>query len=157
MASRIDFKMKPTPTELRRRLAARRKVLADYREPYAKAATFLDRWVQLNFRTEGSKVGGWEPFRFGGRWSSRGGVRFFDASAKLLQDTGRLRSSFTPFVTQRNAGIGSDLAYAKKHEEGIQGQLSARRMLPKEREVRSDVRGILDRHVKEHTGRRLFR
>ena len=108
-----------------------------------KVSIFLDQWVQQNFKTEGGNVGGWPPFKHGGRVNSKGlGTQtriytgsttievYVDKSAKLLQDTGRLRISFAPFSTQRDAGIGSDLPYSKFHNEG-EGHLPRRRMLPK--------------------------
>ena len=92
-------------------------------------------------RTEGGRVGGWEPFRYGGRLTNKG----VDTSAKLLQDTGRLRASFTPFHTLKTAGIFSDLDYAKNHQEGI--GTPERRLLPKNAEVKEDIRNIVKGHV----------
>ena len=83
-------------------------------EPHAKVAVFLDRWVQTNFRKEGGLVGRWKKLKLGGRRLTGGG---FDPTAKILQDTGRLRISFIPFSNRRTAGIGSDIPYAKKHME----------------------------------------
>lgn len=160
MASRVRVEVQPPMAEVRARLKRTRQDIGDMKKPYARAATYLDRWVQQNFKTEGGKVGKWAPLKVGGRWSRRRGRRFFDSAAKVLQDTGRLRQSFLPFVTRRNAGIGSDLPYAKKHEEG-KGErgrkLPARRMLPKQKEVRKDLREILNEHVKGITGKNLFK
>jgi phage gpG-like protein len=79
-----------------------------------KVSVWLDRWVQRNFRSEGGKVGGWLELAeatIARRTKGRG-----KGSAKILQDTGRLRASFSPFHTRRSAGIGSDIKYAKIHE-----------------------------------------
>lgn len=160
MTSRVSVDVQPPMKEVRERLKRMRKDVGDMRTPYAQAATYLDRWVQKNFKTEGGNVGGWAPLKFGGRWSQRGGGRFFDSAAKVLQDTGRLRQSFLPFVTRRDAGIGSDLPYAKKHAEGkgeAGRKLPKRRMLPTQREVRKDIREILNAHVKKITAKDLFR
>jgi len=86
-----------------------RKAVQNAQPAYKRAAVFLDRWVQDNFRTEGEKVGGWEPFQKGGRLTTRGGETVLDTSAKLLQKTGALRISYRPFATKKNAGIGSEL------------------------------------------------
>lgn len=120
---------------------ARAKV-RDASPAYKRAATYLDQWVQINFRTEGGNVGGWKPFARGGRWRKGVGI---DQTAKLLQDTGALRLSFRPFATKNNAGIGSDLDYAERHEEGL--GVPQRRMLPKQSEVKQPIRDILDQYV----------
>lgn len=114
-----------------------RENLSDLDEPMAKVAILLDRWVQKNFKGEGDKAGGWDKFakqKYGpnkgerGRWVGKGKDRKFDTSAKLLQDTGRLRASFKPFHSKNNAGIGSKLEYSINHEKGI--GVPVRRMLP---------------------------
>lgn len=116
----IEVVVKPTIEELRKRLAKKRAAVTDLRTPYARAAVLLDQWVQKNFKTEGGKVGGWQPFA-----KNKEGIPIVElrepdrAPAKLLQRTGRLRSSFVPMANKKQAGIGSDLPYAKSHHEGI--------------------------------------
>lgn len=127
--------------ELGLRNKERQKAIGALGTPLARASIWLDRWVQLNFRSEGGNVGGWEPFALGGRVTKDG----IDASAKLLQDTGRLRSSFLPFHTKNNAGVISDLFYAGYHQRG-EG-VPERRMLPKRAEVIDDIRRIMQSHV----------
>ncbi|HEX7012329.1 MAG TPA: phage virion morphogenesis protein [Steroidobacteraceae bacterium] len=118
--------------------ALRRKVvqLKDRSVPNRQIAAVLDNWVQRNFRGEGSLVGGWTPFKAGGRRLRGGGI---DTSAKLLQDTGRLRISVQPFWDRDIVGIGSDLAYAAHHEHGTT-RIPRRRILPEEQDV---IRPIL--------------
>lgn len=118
-----------------------REMLKNAQPTMRRVSVFLDRFVQMNFREEGKPVGGWEPFKAGGRLKK--GV--FDETAKLLQDTGALRLSFRPFAEKHNAGIGSELPYSKTHEEG--DGVPARRMLPKDEEVQGDIRDILSEHV----------
>jgi len=149
-----------TLKELKDRLAKRKKEYQTDKTPWKAVSLMLDQWVQGNFQSEGKKVGGWRPFKAGGRWIPVGNVAkgkraglgatkrgmVLDTSAKLLQDTGRLRSSFLPFATMWNAGIGSDLDYAKKHEDGDPSRkLPARRMLPKRSEVIDEAHDILQR------------
>ncbi len=111
----------------------------------AKISILLDRWVQKNFRTEGGNVGGWKPFKAGGRWIRKGNATVLDTTAKLLQDTGRLRASFKPFATANMAGIGSALEYSETHNEGI--GVPVRRMLPEKVEVDKEVTRLLENHV----------
>lgn len=109
-----------------------------------QVSIWLMRWVNENFRTEGRKVGGWAPFKYGGR--VKGGK--IDTSAKLLQDTGRLKGSFYPFWSRVNAGVGSALPYAELHEFGT-AHVPARRMVPEQsdREVTDKVIKIYEWHI----------
>ena len=128
-------------------------------------AIMLDRWVLRNFKTQGRTVGGWQPFAVycvggprspyrkrkvcgKGRIVGQGKRRRLDKSAMLLQDTGKLRSSFKLFYSAANAGIGSALEYAEPHEEG-QGPLPQRRMLPLHSEVQRDIIRIYQKHIKK--------
>lgn len=136
--------------QLEDRLQEARKNLADFSVPHRNIATLLDRWVQLNFRSEGGKVGGWAPLKAGGRWVGRGDTRRFDTTAKILQDTGRLRISFAPFASRRSAGIGSDIPYARPHQRGT-GRLPQRRMLPNYDDVEKQVIRVFEHHVNKGT------
>lgn len=139
----IQFIVKPTLEELKKRHERRLKGLQDTKPTFKKIATFLDRWVQQNFKTEGGNVGGWAPFKLGGRYVKGKGI---DTTAKLLQDTGRLRASFLPFAFNNNAGIGSDLPYSKKQQE-------TRHMLPEgdkeQAAVRDEARRLLEQDIGE--------
>lgn len=113
-----------------------------------EVSIWLMRWVNENFKTEGAKVGGWKPFKLGGRRLPGGGI---DSSAKLLQDTGRLRGSFSPFHSRTAAGIGSGLDYSVAHELGLPHKnLPARRMLPiaSDKSVERGVIKIYDRYIR---------
>jgi phage gpG-like protein len=112
-----------------------------------KVSIWLLRWVSENFRSEGGKVGGWLPFKHGGRVTKKG----INTSAKLLQDTGALRKSYQPFYSRVNAGVGSDIPYSAFHEFGVpMNNLPIRRMLPsgEDREVQDAVIRIYDAHIK---------
>lgn len=136
-----------TVQQLRKRNADAVAALSALNVPLAQVSVFLDRWVQTNFKTEGGKVGGWKSFRLGGRITRDGQI---DTSAKLLQDTGRLRASFTPFSTEDTAGIYSDTSYAEKHEQGV--GVPRRRMLPEKMDVIEDVRKIIKGHAARAIG-----
>ncbi len=132
---------------------AARDSLKDGSVPMRQASIYLDRWVQKNFKGEGSNVGGWAAFAYGGRLTTKSKAtaknsgRWVNFTAKLLQDTGHLRISFLPFATQTNAGIGSDLPYSKYHQDGGKN-LPQRRMLPEKNEVMADLTQILDNWVR---------
>jgi len=111
-----------------------------------EVSIWLMRWLNNNFKSEGGNVSGWLPFKHGGR--IKGGV--IDTNAKLLQDTGRLRSSFSPFYSRKIAGIGSDLSYSITHELGYPHKnIPARRMLPlaSDKAVERGIIRIYDRWI----------
>lgn len=151
----VKVEIKPSLAELRKRLDDKRKAITDLRTPYARAAVLLDQWVQKNFRGEGGNVGGWEPFA-----KNKRGIPYVEASdpgrapAKLLQKTGRLRSSFNPFASAKNAGIGSDLPYAKIHHEG-DGRIPARPMLPDKGQARTAIMRAAKEIMTDYTNKAL--
>lgn len=144
------------------------KKVANLESAHKKIATYFAKWVGINFKTQGAIIGGWAPFKYGGRLVSKtkktakGGRvrnksasaqsvlnrRHIDPSAKLLQDHGDLRKSFLPFWSNKNAGIGSKLKYSKTHEKGI-GNTPKRRILPKLGEVSADVRRVYNEHIEK--------
>lgn len=126
----------------------------DLRKVNKGASIFLDQWVQRNFKGEGDKVGGWEPFLYGGRLTPKkaGGEKgkagkYINPSAKLMMDSGTLRSSFHPFSDKRQAGIGSKLPYAKQHDQGEDGTIQ-RRLLPEDGEVQTELKRMYGTHVR---------
>ncbi len=107
---------------------------------------WLLRWVNKNFKTEGGGVGGWLPFRHGGRITP-GGI---DTKAKLLQDTGGLRSSFQNFYSRKTAGVGTDIPYALTHQLGLPHRnVPVRAMIPRlnDRRVESRIIQIYNRWI----------
>lgn len=70
-------------------------------------AMALQSQTEENFETESGPLGKWpavkDPKRKGG---------------KILQDTGRLAASVTPFWSADEAGIGSNAVYAAIHQLG---------------------------------------
>jgi phage gpG-like protein len=113
-----------------------------------RVSVWLLRWVNDNFKTQGGKVGKWKPFKLGGRRIPGGGI---DRSAKLLQDTGRLRASFNAFHSRTVAGVGSNLNYSITHELGLPHRnLPRRRMLPlaSDRSVTAGIVRIYDNYIR---------
>ncbi len=140
--------IKKTPEAAIKTLDKKLKAIGDFNRLHEEVSIELDRWTQKNFKAEGRlTMDGWKPLAAGGRATPGGG---FDSSAKILQDTGRLRISFKPFANKRNAGIGSDLIYSEPHEKGL-GHLPKRQMLPKWPDVEKRVNQVFDFHVKRGT------
>jgi phage gpG-like protein len=135
----VDITIHPSLKSVQSKLKSRLNKIGNLTVPNKKASIFLDQWVQLNFRSQGGKVGGWPPILRAG---------------KILQDTGRLRISYTPFATADDAGIGSDLLYSEIHEKGL-GNVKKRRTLPEHSEVDQDLFKIYDAHVSGLTSRSL--
>lgn len=136
---RIEFDDKGDLEKLNKRLKKAAKNAADLLPAHKRVATFLDGWVQQNFKSQGGNVGGWDPLDRGGRWIRGKGLDF---TAKILQHTGDLRLSHQPFATRDNAGIGSDLPYSEFHDEGI--GVPQRRTLPEESDVKAEVYDIFE-------------
>lgn len=132
-----------------------RKKMRNFSPVNKAASIMLDRWVQLNFRTEGGKVGGWESFAHGGRVVKKAKATgkkdgyYINATAKLLKDTGALRLSYYPFHSNRIAGVGTKMPYAKKQQKGDpKRNLPARRMLPEPPDVQAELRRLYGKHVR---------
>ena len=150
----FDIRSKASIADLKTKANAAREALKDDGALMRQVAVFLDQWVQRNFKESGGKVGGWGPFKYGGRLSlkkkgnaqSVDGHRYVNTSARLLMDTGALRLSFLPFAKRGTAGIGSDLPYSKPHNEGTD-KLTQRRILPEDHEVRMDIKMLMNNFV----------
>lgn len=170
----IEVKLKldkQSSERARRKMAKLQKAVKNPRIANLEVATWLLRWVNENFQTEGGKVGGWAPFKYGGRVVTKTVVdkktgkrkrnkfatsqsiesrRYINTSAKLLQDTGLLRQKFHIFSSKTRAGIGNNLPYSLYHELGLPlRNLPARRMLPsdKDKDVEKKVIQIYDAHI----------
>ena len=151
----VDIRLnKELAKEMERRLKSARAGLDSGDIAMRQIATFLDQWVQRNFKTAGGKVGRWAGYTYGGRLViksksnavSMDGKRYINTRAAMLMDTGRLRNSFLPFIKKGVAGIGSDLPYSKPHNDGT-NVLPQRRLLPVNAEVEPDIHSILQNFV----------
>jgi phage gpG-like protein len=149
---KVEIKpVRSTHRSVQRKIRQIARKIGDTRRANYKVSVWLFRWVNENFRSEGGKVGGWKPFKYGGR-RMKGGV--IDRTANLLQDTGKMRASFKPFYTKSIAGIGSDLDRSVWHDAGVpQNNLPARQLLPKasDRDVGKSILKIYEVHVKRAT------
>lgn len=155
MATSSDnVSFQPNINLVRRALNRLIEDMVDLSTPNRRVAVLLDTWVQRNFQSEGGLVGGWKPFKLGGRRLPGGGI---DYTAKLLQDTGQLRASFDTIFDSDSVEIWSDLYYAKFHEYGARN-LPQRRMLPRgtdENLIRPMAR-IFNDWIRENARRKLW-
>lgn len=146
----IKFKQGKSPEDAKRKYARKKKQVQNgLSTAFKKVSIYLDQWVQQNFQTQGKKSDpkGWQPFKYP-EWGRHITGKGWDASAKLLMDTGRLRASVIPFHNAMDAGVGSDLDYSKIHDEGI--GVPQRRILPRQSknpEVRKKAYRILDNEI----------
>jgi len=125
--------MKPmNPTQIRAKLKKMSSHIDNMSIPHKKISIMLDQWVQRNFKTQGGQVGGWAAIKREG---------------SILQLSGRLRLSFIPFFDKKDAGIGSELPYSKKHNEGI--GVKKRRILPELSEVKRDITSVYNDHIRK--------
>lgn len=154
--ARRPVQFRPDLRRVRKELKKTAHLATDFSAANRKISIFLDRWVQRNFRTQGDLVGGWTPFKIGGRRIRLGsGTSVIDFGARLLQHTGTLRASFRAFWDRRYAGIGSDLDYAEPHERGT-GTLPRRRMLPQRRDVLVPIKKIYEKELRTILRRRMW-
>jgi len=151
MASLIKVTTVGDANSIKRGLRVAAAGIKRTRIPNRQISVWLLRWVNENFKSQGGKVGGWKPFKLGGRRLPGGQI---DRSAKLLQDTGRLRASFSPFHSRRFAGVRSRLPYSITHDLGLPHRnLPARRMIPigSDQDVRRAVIRIYSAHIRKVT------
>lgn len=150
--------IKANEESMARARAAAEKARASFANsfvPMRQCAIFLDAWNKRNMQTQGGKVGGWTPFKYGGRITSKekanakSGGHWVNTTAKLLRDTGVLEHSILPFATNTNAGIGSDLPYGAYHEHGTR-TLPQRRLMPRKADVETEVNQIFDNWMKKN-------
>ena len=156
----VEVKISPTRTlnrETQKKIQKLRDKIKDPTPVNRNIAVWLMRWVHENFDTKGGKVGGWPPYKYGGRLVKKSkanaqsieGRRYVDTSAHMLIDTGDLRKSYLPFWDRVTAGVGTKLPYAEFHETGTV-HLPPRRMIPKssgEKEVEDYVLRIYKDYV----------
>ena len=147
--------------DIRDKLGRFASKIHDMRAPNAQLATQLYAWVQRNFESEGglTEDGAWVPLALSTiKQKARKGY------SKILQNTGQLRASATPFHDERVAGVGmrrlSDLAdgrppdLARIHHEGT-GNIPARQLIPTREqalELGVKVYGVYVRRMRERSG-----
>lgn len=147
---RVDIT--PGPLRIKAGLQGVVRKVMDLRIANARVADFLLRWVHRNFDSEGRLVGGWTPFK-----------SMPSPRRKLLNRTGRLRSSFRKFSNERDARVNTRNTYARYHNEGTR-TIPRRPLVPfvtasfgqAFTQVTPDVMKIYNTHAKKVTGEPLW-
>lgn len=100
-----------------------------------RAAVAVDRWIQENFKSQGKLAmggGGWRPLSAVTLARRRRGTARF--AARILVDTGTLKSRWKHIWTASLAKVRSGVDYARHHHFGEYG-LPVRRILPLDRQI----------------------
>ena len=79
---------------------------------HARYAIIASQWIDRNFQQEGGLVGGWRALSPNTIVGRRKG------SSVILQDTGLMRASFTPYWDDKVAIVGSADKKSLWHEKG---------------------------------------
>ena len=112
--------------EVTRRLDRFQAAMEDTTPANRQASIAMYGWLIRNYDREGAAIGGWAPLA-----PSTIAEKKKIGKEKMLVRSGAMRQSFVPFYTRDNAGVGSELSYAKAHEDGGPSRnLPARPMLP---------------------------
>ena len=102
---------------------------ADLTPAMRAIAGLLERQTEDNFAAESGPLGKWPALKDKQR-----------AGGKILQDTGRLAASVTPFWSATEAGIGSNAVYAAIHQLGGTVEKAAQSRMVRHR---TDAKGNL--------------
>jgi phage gpG-like protein len=117
--------------------------LSNRRKLNARVVVLLDRWIQKNFQQEGKLVGGWKPLSP----ATIAQRRKKGAGAKILQDTGQLRSRWKKQWTSKFAKVQSGVPYSEIHHKGL-GNVPERQILPEEHQIKPQLIKLFGDYVK---------
>lgn len=94
-------------------------------EANRQASIALYGWTIRNFDRQGALQGGWAPLK----------PRTVREKARIgkqvpLVRGGHMRSGFTQFYSEENAGVGNEVSYSKHHHFGT-SKMARRELLPR--------------------------
>lgn len=115
-----------------------------------RAIVLVDRWIQKNFETEGKKAipgQGWKPLAPATIKARRSGTSSGLPKARILQDTGQLKTRWKHRYNSREAVLQSGVKYGIYHEEGT-SRIPKRRILPLESQIMPDIMKLYGKWVK---------
>jgi phage gpG-like protein len=94
-------------------------------EANRQASIALYGWTIRNFDRQGGLQGGWAPLRPN---TIRDKARI--GKQVPLVRNGHMRSGFTQFYSEENAGVGNEVSYSKYHHFGTE-KMARRELLPR--------------------------
>jgi hypothetical protein len=142
----------PTIQNIISRTKTRSMKMGDLRTAHARAMLYIEKWIQKNFKAQGAlAMDGpqWVPLKAATIARRRHGGRK-GGQAQILQDTGWLKNRWKPFYSPMKVAYQSMVDYGIYHDsDAPRGKLPQRRIIPRQRQVKGDLRGIYLRHIKE--------
>jgi phage gpG-like protein len=112
--------------------------MSNRKDANARAVAIVDRWVQINFKTEGGNVDGWEPLK---DQTIRQRKRNKSGQVKILQDAGWLRGKWKHIISNINGALVSGVDYGIYHDKGTE-HLPVRQLLPKHEDIWPDIKKV---------------
>ena len=109
-----------------------------------------EKWVQVNFRTQGKNVGGWKTLEDSTIYARRHGKKK-NNSTQILQDVGYLRDNWKHYWDNDKGFIQSQADdYGIFHDKGGRGgRPPKRRILPKQAEMWPKFKKIFNNFIRE--------
>jgi phage gpG-like protein len=116
-------------------------------EANRQASIALYGWTIRNFDRQGALQGGWAPLK----------PRTVKEKARIgkqvpLVRSGHMRSGFTQFYSDENAGVGNEVSYSKYHHFGT-SKMARRELLPRRDVVLQIGLKVYDAYVKRQVAR----
>lgn len=116
---------------LRKRLQKMRENLTNPSPTMQKVSILMHKDVMDHFGKESDEKNKWVPLKYKRK---RGG------SARILQDTGRMRSSISPSNTKEDAIVGTGIVYAATHQYGDSNRnIPQRKFLWLSKEIKEQI------------------
>ena len=134
--------------KLMRSMAAKHAKLKNKKPAIAKCVVQTEKFVQLNFRSQGGEVGGWKPLAESTIYARRHGKKT-NNSTKILQDVGDLRDKWKHYWDNDKGYIQSQVDYGIYHDKGGKGgRPPKRRILPTRAEMWPKFKRIFQEFIR---------
>ena len=142
MAFNVELK---NSAKFQAEMSKKKNFLGKRRKVNAAALTVVDRWVQDNFKTEGGKIGGWQPLKPATLRQRRGG----GGKVMILQDTGQLRQRWKHILQGfKTAILQSGVSYGIYHDQGTK-RLPKRQILPEQKEINPALKKVYEFFIRK--------
>ncbi len=128
--------------------------MKDLRSAHARAMVFIEKWIQKNFEQEGALAmegAKWKPLKPSTIARRRHGRNAAHAGeVKILRDRGWLKNKWKPYYSAHKIAYQSMMDYGVYHDsDKPRHRLPQRRIIPRQRQVRGDIRRIYLKHIGE--------